>query len=251
MSTLSGKTALITGASSGIGLATANMLTEKGVRVIGCARRKEALDQAMQALPGESLAATLDVADTQSVNMLLSRLPEDWREIDILINNARFVRPGGVMDRNDVIFARDEMEVNYLGLMRLAQTFGPAMRGRGADGVNSAVAWVNILSVYALSNLPQYGPFSASNAAALSLSQCLRAEMRPGGVRVMNVFAGPTEDAWHQPLPPPKVTPEALARSVVGALRDGLEDVYVGDVAKDLIDRWKSNPKVLERELTE
>ena len=143
------------------------------------------------------------------------------------------------------------MEVNYLGLMRLAQTFGPAMRGRGADGVNSAVAWVNILSVYALSNLPQYGPFSASNAAALSLSQCLRAEMRPGGVRVMNVFAGPTEDAWHQPLPPPKVTPEALARSVISALRDGLEDVYVGDVAKDLIDRWKSNPKVLERELTE
>ena len=67
----------------------------------------------------------------------------------------------------------------------------------------------------------------------------------------MNVFTGPTEDAWHQPLPPPKVTPEVLARAVVNGLRDGLEDVYVGDVAKDLLDRWKSSPKVLERELTE
>jgi short-subunit dehydrogenase len=155
------------------------------------------------------------------------------------------------MDRGDTIFARDEMEVNVLGLMRLAQAFGPAMRGRGADGQNSATAWVNILSVYAYSNMPAYGAFSASNAAAYSLSQCLRAEMRPGGVRVMNVYTGPTEDAWHQPLPPPKVAPAALAKSVIAGLRDGLEDVFVGDVAKDLIDRWRAGPKILEREMTE
>ncbi|WP_136659251.1 SDR family NAD(P)-dependent oxidoreductase [Nitratireductor sp. XY-223] len=188
----------------------------------------------------------LDVTDTASVAELAGEI---GGKTDILVNNARFVRPGGIMDRGDVVFARDEMEVNFFGMMRLAQAFGPAMRGRGADGDNSAAAWVNILSVYALSNMPEFGAFSASNAAALSLSQCLRGELIEGGVRVMNVFTGPTEDEWHQPLPPPKVLPAALARAVVDGLREGLEDVFVGDVAKDLIDRWRAGPKILEREM--
>ena len=75
--------------------------------------------------------------------------------------------------------------------------------------------------------------------------------MRPGGVRVMNVYTGPTDDAWHQPLPPPKVAPAALARAIVSGLKDGLEDVFVGDVAKDLIERWRAGAKVLEREMSE
>ncbi|MEX3007481.1 SDR family NAD(P)-dependent oxidoreductase [Hoeflea sp. TYP-13] len=190
----------------------------------------------------------LDVTDTGSV---LELAGEIGGKTDILVNNARFVRPGGIIDRTDVNFSRDEMDVNFFGMMRLAQAFGPAMRGRGADGQNSAAAWVNILSVYAWSNMPEYGAFSASNAAALSLSQCLRAELWQGGVRVMNVFTGPTEDEWHQPLPPPKVQPAALAKSVIGGLKDGLEDVFVGDVAKDLIDRWRAGPKILEREMIE
>ena len=67
---------------------------------------------------------------------------------------------------------------------------GRSCASRGADGQSSATAWVNLLSIYALSNYPPHGTFSASKAAALSLSQCLRAEMRPGGVRVINVFPG-------------------------------------------------------------
>lgn len=190
----------------------------------------------------------LDVTDTASVKELLGEI---GGKTDILINNARFVRPGGIIDRGDVNFARDEMDVNVFGMMRLAQAFGPAMKARGADGDNSAAAWVNILSVHAWSNLPAYGAFSASSAAALSLSQCLRAELWSGGVRVMNVFTGPTDDEWHQPLPPPKVQPEALARALIGGLKDGLEDVFVGDVARDLIERWRAGPKVLEREMIE
>lgn len=188
----------------------------------------------------------LDVTDTKSVAELGGAI---GGKVDILVNNARFVRPGGAIGRGDTAFARDEMEVNYFGLMRLAQAFGPAMRARGADGVNSAVAWVNILSVYAFANWPAYGAFSASHAAALSLSQALRAGLRPGGIRVMNVFTGPTEDEWHQPLPPPKVAPGALAKAVIAGLNDGLEDVFVGDVAKDVIERWRAGAKILEREL--
>lgn len=190
----------------------------------------------------------LDVTDTASVQKLAGEI---GGKTDILINNARFVRPGGVLQRGDTAFAREEMEVNYLGLMRLAQAFGPGMCARTGDGVNSSVAWVNILSVHALSNTPDYGCFTASNAAAYSLSQSLRGEFRASGLRVMNVFTGPTEDDWHQELPPPKVTPDALAREVVAGLQKGLEDVWCGDVAKDIRERWLRDPKVLERELTQ
>ena len=189
----------------------------------------------------------LDVTDTSSVQKLAGEI---GGKTDILINNARFVRSGGVLARGDTAFAREEMEVNYLGLMRLAQAFGPGMCARTADGVNASVAWVNLLSIHALSNSPSYGCFSASHAAARSLSQSLRSEFRESGLRVMNVYAGPTDDDWHQPLPPPKLTPQALANTVVQGLRDGLEEAFSGDIAKDVYQRFRADPGVLERETT-
>lgn len=201
---------------------------------------------ALEAIPGVTVLP-LDVTDTASTRELAGEI---GGKVDILVNNARFIRPGGVLSQGDTAFARDEMEVNALGLMRLAQAFGPGMCGRTADGVNSAVAWVNILSVHALVNMPEFGSFSASQAAALSLSQCLRAEFRASGLRVMNVFVGPTEDDWHQPLPPPKVLPASIASDLVRGLQQGLEDVYCGDVAKELVERFRAGPKVLEREMT-
>src|SRR5207302_286809 len=81
----------------------------------------------------------------------------------------------GISNRPGVETARAEMDVNYFGLLRLAQELAPAMRSRGADGLASAVAWVNVLSIYALANFPPHGTFSASKAAAHSLAQCLRA----------------------------------------------------------------------------
>ena len=73
--------------------------------------------------------------------------------------------------------------------------------------------------------------------------------LRPGGVKVMTVFCGPTDDDWYQDVPPPKLLPGAIARSVVQGLRDGVEDVWCGDVAKDYAERWRQDPRVLEREL--
>ncbi len=109
---------------------------------------------------------------------------------------------------------------------------------------------MNILSAYALVSDPAYGAFGASQAAARSISQTLRAEFRATGLRVMNVYVGPTDDEWHQPLPPPKVAPAALARAITQGLIEGLEDVYCGDVARDIAERWKRDAKVLEREMT-
>ncbi|NHF72866.1 SDR family NAD(P)-dependent oxidoreductase [Paracoccus xiamenensis] len=201
---------------------------------------------ALQAVPGVQVLP-LDVTDSASIRELAGEI---GGKVDILINNARFIRPGGVLARGDTAFAQQEFDVNVMGLMRLAQAFGPGMCARTADGVNSAVAWVNILSAYALVNMPEFGSFAASQAAALSLGQSLRGEFRDSGLRVMHVFVGPTEDDWHQPLPPPKVAPGSLANDLVKGLQAGLEDVYCGDVAKELVARFRAGPKVLEREMT-
>ncbi|MBH1973863.1 MAG: SDR family NAD(P)-dependent oxidoreductase [Rhodobacteraceae bacterium] len=189
----------------------------------------------------------LDLTDTNSVRDLAAQI---GGKTDILINNARFLRPGGALDRGDTGFARDEIEVNYLGLLRLAQAFGPAMCARTDDGVNSAVAWVNLLSVQAYASTTDFGCFSASQAAALALSESMRGEFRAFGMRVINVFTGPTDDDWHRETPQPKVSAQALAKSVVQGLNDGLEDVFCGEVARDLIARHRDNAKVLEREMT-
>ena len=188
----------------------------------------------------------LDLSNGRSVKEIAGEI---GAKVDILVNNAEYHRAYGIASRYGTDVARAEMDVNYFGLLRLAQEFGPGMRARGADGQASAVAWVNLLSIFALSNFPTHGTYSASKAAALSLAQCLRAEMRPGGVRVINVFPGPIDDEWNQLLPPPKLAPAALARACVAALRDGVEDVYPGDVAQEWLARFKESPKVLEREL--
>ena len=188
----------------------------------------------------------LDLTDARSVRETAASI---GGRVDILINNAEVHRTEGISSRYGTDVARLEMDVNYFGLLRLAQEFGPVMRGRGADGQNHAVAWVNLLSVFALANFPPHGTFSASKAAAWSLCQCLRAEMGAAGVRVINVFPGPIDDEWSQQLPPPKVAPARLARDILAALRDGVEDIYPGDLAEEWRQRWRDNPKVLEREL--
>ena len=196
-------------------------------------------------IPGAQVV-DLDVTDATSVREQAARI---GGKTDILVNTATHVRPGGVLDRTGLATSRDEFEAGAFGLQRLAQHFGPAMIGRGADGVRSAVAFVDILSVYALANWRAYGAASAAAAARHSLLQCLRGEMRAGGIRVMGVYTGPVDDDWHQPLPPPKVTPDAIARAVVQALEHGREDSFVGDIARDVMTRWDQDPKALEREL--
>jgi NAD(P)-dependent dehydrogenase (short-subunit alcohol dehydrogenase family)/uncharacterized OB-fold protein len=188
----------------------------------------------------------LDITDSVSVDDIAGEI---GGRVDILINTAEHVRAGGLVERKGLTVAREEIDIRYFGLMRLAQAFGPMLRARGADGVNSAAAFVNLLSIHALMNLPAYGAFSATEAACLSASQSLRAELRPGGVKVVNMFFGPLETEWYQTMPPPKVTPAALANATVDALRRGLEDVFVGDIAADIRARLAVNPKAVEREL--
>jgi NAD(P)-dependent dehydrogenase (short-subunit alcohol dehydrogenase family)/uncharacterized OB-fold protein len=242
--------ALVTDGKSAVGQALVRALAAAGAELIWVGhaepwKRFPGFDE-LQKLPQVSLVP-LDLTDSKNVRELAAEI---GAKVDILVNNAEVHRAFGIANRQGVEGARAEMDVNYFGLLRLAQEFAPAMRARGADGPASAVAWVNVLSVYALANFPPHGTFSASKAAAHSLAQCLRAEMRPSGVRVVNVFPGPVDDEWNQPLPPPKLAPAALAQAIVKALRDGVEDLYPGDVAQEWLERWRDNPKALEKELS-
>jgi NAD(P)-dependent dehydrogenase (short-subunit alcohol dehydrogenase family)/uncharacterized OB-fold protein len=240
---------LITDAKSSVGHAVVEAVVKAGADLVwaGFAEpwKKPPGFERLSTLPQVSLVP-LDLTDTRAVKNLAGEI---GGRVDILINTADFHRNYGISAREGVEVACAEMDINYFGLLRLAQEFAPAMRARGADGQSSAVAWVNLLSVFALSNFPAHGTYSASKAAALSLAQCLRAELAPSGIRVINVFPGPIDDEWNQALPPPKIAPPRLAADIIEALRGGAEDVFAGEVAQDWLARWRDNPKGLEREL--
>jgi NAD(P)-dependent dehydrogenase (short-subunit alcohol dehydrogenase family)/uncharacterized OB-fold protein len=240
---------LVTDGKTAVGQAMVQALVKAGAEIVWVGHAEP-----WKKLPGfedisqfkEVTLVPLDLTNGRSVSELAGEI---GGKVDIVINTAEVHRTYGIGARRGTDVAKSEMEINYFGYLRLAQEFGPALKARSADGVTHAAAWVNLLSIYALSNFPPHGTFSASKAAALSLAQCQRAEMRPAGIRVINVFPGPIDDEWNQNLPPPKLAPAALASAIVKALKEGVEDVYPGDVAQEWLERWRDNPKVLEREL--
>lgn len=241
---------LVSDGKSAMGLAVARAILDAGANAVFLGdptswKTVKAFD-ALVASDPRVQPVELDVTDTDSVDRLAASI---GGKVEILVNTAAYLRDGGILGRKDVILARDAFEVNVLGMMRLAQAFGPGMGFRAADGSNNAVAWVNILSIHALAALPARGAWSASMAAALSAAQTLRAEFAGAGVRVMNVFPGPIDEEWEQLTPPPKLAPAAVAKAIVQGLQGGLEDVYVGDIAEELRTRLRENHKAVEREL--
>jgi short-subunit dehydrogenase len=240
---------LITDGRNATGQAMARAMAAAGASIVfvGVADRWKPFpgEAALHDLPNSEVVA-LDITNSQSVADVAGEIAH---RVDILINTAEHPRIGGIMLRHGVTVAREEMDIRYFGMLRLAQHFGPTMQSRGADGISAATAFVNLLSVHALMNWPLYGAFSAAEAACLSAAQALRAELRAGGVKVLNMFAGPLDTEWFQSVPPPKLSPTALASATVDALRAGVEDAYVGDVAQDIRARLEVQPKALEREL--
>ncbi|WJR69089.1 SDR family NAD(P)-dependent oxidoreductase [Neorhizobium sp. CSC1952] len=239
---------LITEGRSPVAVALAIALKKAGAAkvFVGVADRWKPFEEqkALEAIEGVEFV-DLDLTSERSVQELAMDI---GAKVEILINTADHVRPTHLFNAGAINTARDAMDHTVIGLMRLAQAFGPVMRSRGADGKTGAVAWVNVLSVHGLSNVPQFGVHSAAHAACLSLSQWLRSELRQGGVRVINAFTGPLDTEWFQTVPPPKVAPKALADAIMDGLKRGLEDIYVGDVAKDIEARLFDNPKAVERE---
>jgi uncharacterized OB-fold protein len=188
----------------------------------------------------DATVVDLDITDQDSVLRAAGSL---GGRVDILVDTGLRLRPGAPLDQGAMAEARVAMEAAYFGKLRLAQAFAPALRGRAEDG---ACAWVNIISVGALAPQAGFLRDAPAQAAALSLAQSLRGMLRP--IKTLTALVGPLDDVWHEALPPPKVAPAALARAVVDALRAGIEDIAVGDVAQDVLARWLNNPDVPARE---
>lgn len=187
----------------------------------------------------------LDLTDAASVAELAGRMGD---KVDILVNNAGHVRAGALLAGPDPVMARETFELNCLGAMRLAAAFGPVMSARAAETERRATAFVTLISAWALAPPPGFAAYAASQSALRALSNSLRHEMRPSGLRVVDVLSGPLDDTWHQTLPPPKVAPAALARALVAGLREGREEIVVGDVAREIHAKWSDDPRILRQE---
>jgi NAD(P)-dependent dehydrogenase (short-subunit alcohol dehydrogenase family) len=172
-----GRTALVTGCSSGIGRAVARRLRDRGMTVYGAARNAEDLT----ALAEEGLRPVpLDLTDDASVAAAVRQVSEAAGGIDVLVNNAGIGIAGGVLAA-PAEEVRGQFEVNVFGPLRLTQLVAAAMVARGSGTI------VNVSSVAGRFGMPGSGAYSASKHAVEGLSDALRAELRRYGVRVVVV----------------------------------------------------------------
>jgi len=126
--------------------------------------------------------------------------------------------------------------------LRITRAFAPALiANRGAV--------LNILTILARVNLPLMGSYCASKAAALSLTQGLRAELRPKGVRVAAALPGAVDTRMTAGLPIPKMSPADAATEILDGFESGEEEIYVGDMARGLAEGLARDPKGVERQL--
>lgn len=233
-----GKCVLVTGADGGLGKALVDAFVKAGATRVWTATRKpvtEVADADAVVRP-----VRMDVTDVASVEAAVAAT---GGEVEILVNNAGFTAISGLLDADDTEGARREIEVNYLGALNVLRGFTPAMKKRGQGTV------VNVLTVLAHANLPSMGSYCASKAAALSMTQGVRAELLPWGVRVAAIFPSTVDTPASTDSPPPKLRPAQVADAVIRQIVDGTEDVYPGRIAADLYSGWRDSHKVVEREL--
>ncbi|CAN5720237.1 oxidoreductase [soil metagenome] len=177
-------TILLTGASSGIGRATALALATAGHRVFAAARRTAALDAlraeavALEA-PGTIEPVQLDLDQPASIAAAVARVGE----VDVLINNAGFATAGALVELGDAAL-RAQFETNVFGLMTLTRAIAPQMIARGAGRI------INVSSVSGRIPAPILGAYHASKYALEALSDALRMELAPFGVQVVVVEPG-------------------------------------------------------------
>ena len=180
-----GAVALVTGASAGIGRAVATALSGRGARVICAARRQDRLEALVETLPSPALALELDISNGAAVDGLLARLPEDWRQIDILINNAGHDLGGRQpFERRDPEDVAAVIQTNVTGMMRTTLAILPGMRQRGRGHI------VTIGSVNGVEWVARHSVYVASKFAVHGFTNSLRQELQGSGVRLTEVMPG-------------------------------------------------------------
>lgn len=183
------KTILITGATSGIGKASAELFAKQNYRLILCGRRSDALEALKEVLKNQTEVHTLifDVRDQQQVNDAFASLPESFSNIDILINNAGNAHGLATLSDGDVADWDAMMDGNVKGLLYVSKNVIPQMKQRGSGHI------VNISSVAARQTYANGVVYCASKKAVDVISEGMRLELTEFGIKVSNIQPGAVE----------------------------------------------------------
>lgn len=222
---IEGKKILITGASSGIGLALAKQLATKGGVITLVSRNEERLKNALEEIKTASLQITTpmimvcDVTDNNSVSKVIEELSGD---IDILINNAGMGIYGAI-ERTIIDDFRSVMEVNFFGAVNFTLQILPYLKEKGKGLI------VNIASVAAMYGVPYLSTYSASKSALVAFSQSIQAELQKYHISIMIVYPGYTQTNFFvnekmvggARLPSYQyASPEKVSKAIVKAIED-------------------------------
>ena len=188
------KTALITGATSGIGRATARLFAENGVRLILCGRRQERLDELRLELSSQTDVHTLnfDVRDRTKVFELLENLPEDFAEVDILINNAGNAHGLDPIQQGNLDDWDAMMDINVKGLLYVSKALLPKMIERASGHI------INIGSTAGKEVYPKGNVYCASKHAVDAINQGMRLDLNGKGIRVGAINPGLVETEFSE-----------------------------------------------------
>jgi len=183
---LTGKVAVVTGASSGIGFITAKKFAAAGAKVILVARTREKLEETqkiIQLAGGEAHVYPCDLNDMQAIDKCAQEILHDFGHVDILINNAgRSIRRAVFESLDRFHDFERTMQLNYFGAIRMILNFLPGMAKRGGGHI------VNISSIGVLSNAARFSAYVASKAALDAFSRCLSAEVKHRNIAVTAIY---------------------------------------------------------------
>lgn len=210
--------AFVSGANRGVGAQFVTSLLGGGARRVYAAARDV---NALSVNDPRVVPVTLDVTDPRQVAHAASLAGD----VTLLINNAGINRlERAIVPRNGDA-ARAEMEVNYFGTLAMCRAFTPAL-------IANHGTVVNMLSILARVALPMMGSLCASKAAALRMTECLRAELAAHDVRVLAVLPGAIDTDMSRDFPPPKLAVTDVVDAVFAALGGGPDEVCVGAMAQ-------------------
>ena len=219
------RTALVTGASSGIGEETARRLQELGYTVYGAARRTDRLEEGVRPL-------AMDFTDDASMTAGIARIIEETGRIDVLINNAGYGSYGAIEDV-PIDEARRQFEVNLFGLGRLVQLVTPHMRGQKSGTI------INISSMGGRLTTPLGGWYHATKYAVEALSDALRMELKPFGIDVVLVEPGGIRTEWAG------IAADHLEETAEGSAYSDQIRAVAGSMRNESVQRRQSPPSVI------
>lgn len=226
---LTGKTVIITGASAGIGAATARAFARAGARTVLAARDAARLEALRRELPGQHLAVATDVTQRAQIEALVAQAVAAFGRLDVVVSNAGVGLAGPVAElRPDDL--EQALAVNLFGPLALAQASLPSLQRQGGR-------LIFVSSVVGLRALPYLGGYAAAKAALDRLTESLRVELRGTGVSVTLVRPGTTRTSFsshrlghgreRRSAGTRAATPEQVAEAIVRAARRGPRIAYV------------------------